>query len=449
MKKEPVEIIRATFVDLSFKGLGVAKVDGIPVFVEGVLPGEIADIKIFKREARYAFGSLVSLIKTSKDRVEVKERHQALTSALPLQHLSYEAQLLYKDKVVQDAFSKVEGLKDLAIESVIPSTLVWHYRNRISVAVRGVDKKLETGIFGVRQKQLTPMTNFKMNIEGIDEAVEAIRDILIEFNEKPYDDRTHTGNIRQVIVRKGQNTQEMMVIIVTRSKSLFPTSKIVPAILERVEGVVSIVHAVNNVRSVDILNDGWTVLHGTPFYHESFLGQAVEVPVQGFVHANTAQAEAMYQAILTALDLKGTESILELYSGVGGFTMQLAQQAHRVHGIEAMAEAVSAAEHTVASLGYDHVTFKAGRVEASLDSLPLNPDIIVMDPPRKGIETSALADIMDLNAQTLVYMSSNPTTLVRDLEPLVARGYQVTYVQPFDFYPHTVQVQTVAILKKQ
>lgn len=436
------------FIDLTYEGKGVAKVDGFPIFVENALPNEKARIRITKVENRYAFGNVVSLLETSEDREYVKDKHQLLNAAIPLQHLKYEKQLVFKTKLIQDVLAKDEQLRELRVEATLGMENPWHYRNKTQVPVRSNKKKMETGLFENRSHHLIPVDNFKINLTGIDEVVSGVRDILVEFNEKPYDDKTHTGNVRSIVVRKGYHTQEVMVIIVTRSKSLFPQSKIIPAITERFPEVVSIVHNINPEKTSEHLGRTSKAIYGKDTYEEVILGNKFDVSASSFLQVNTSQSEVLYQTLIETLKLTGDEVVLDAYCGLGTISLSLADKVKQVVGIEVVSEAVDVARQMAEENQIKNVEFVSGRVEDSLSTLKQGFDVIIVDPPRKGLETEVTQEIIKRNPQKIAYVSCNPATLARDLRMFVDAGYNVLSIQPVDMFPQTVHVETVVLLQK-
>jgi 23S rRNA (uracil-5-)-methyltransferase RumA len=437
-------ILQVEFIDLTYAGLGVAKHNGFAIFVEGALPSEKATVRITKVEKRFAYGELIALQTTSDCRVEAV--NTLLDSTIPLQHLRYDRQLVFKSKIVKDIFSKSEIFKDVIVKDTIGAKEPWYYRNKTQVPVRSNHGKMETGVFVKGTHQITPVEDFKINLPGIDEMVAGVRDILISFHEKPYDEKTHTGNIRHIIVRKGYHTNEMMCIIVTRSKSLFPKSKIIPAIIEKFPNTVSIVHNINNKKGSHILGDTSEVMHGKASYCEEILGISFDVAASSFLQVNTPQAEVLYTKVLELLALKGNEVVLDAYCGIGTISLSLAAQAKQVIGIEVMKEAVEIAKVNARKNQIDNISFSCGLVEEVVSNLHIVPDVVVLDPPRKGIDASFIDYLVTLNPQKIVYISCNPATLVRDLKPCIESGYTVSEVQPLDMFPQTTHVETITLL---
>ena len=442
------DILELTFIDMSYEGKGVAKVDGYPIFVEGGITGETALVKLDRVEKKYAFGRITELLIPSQDRVHVKSKDLALNSTIPLQHVSYSRQLELKTKIVEDAFKKDPMFKNVLVNHIIGAENEWHYRNKTQVPVRKVDDAMEIGVFKHNSHQLIPVNNFKINALGIDEIVVGIRDILVEFNEKPYDARINTGNIRHIIVRHGQNTGEVMVILVTRSKSLFPQSKIVPAIAALSDNIVSIVHNVNPLKTAAIMGPESKVVYGKDTFKEVILDNTYEVTAESFLQVNTPQAEVLYQTLLDTLQLDGTEVVLDAYSGIGTISLSLAQRAKEVVGIEIVEEAVIVAVKNAEINEVSNISFIAGDVIEGIKELSLKPDVVVVDPPRKGLETSFIDDVIALSPEKIAYVSCNPATLVRDLKPFVSAGYNIDSVQPVDMFPQTTHIESIVLLVK-
>lgn len=438
-KNEKLEL---EFIDLTFKGMGVAKVDGFPVFVEGVLPGEKAVVKIDRVTSRYAFGELVELKSRSSERVEVKAKHQALTSIAPLQHIAYEKQLEFKTKLVKDALSK-EGIKDVEVRETMASPLDWHYRNKTVIPVRSIDKKMVTGILDRKTRHLVAVDNFKMNNEDIDEIVNKVKDILVEFNEKPYDQRTHTGNIRHIIVRKGFYTDEVMITIVTRSKSLFPISKIVPAIIDAIPNTVSIIHNVNGAKTAQVMGDLSEVIYGESHIVERILDESFLVPSTSFLRANTLQSEAMINTIFGLLNLEGNESVVDVNSSVGILSILMADKVKRIVGVDVVDDNVEIAEVNAENNGVSNVKFIQGHPGNVNELIEFTPQVVIVDSPRETVE-----NIAALNSNKIVYIGGDIAKMTQDLTCFIEAGYKLEVVQPVDMAPQTTQVETICLLSK-
>ncbi|MGL5540992.1 MAG: 23S rRNA (uracil(1939)-C(5))-methyltransferase RlmD [Erysipelotrichaceae bacterium] len=440
------EVIKAKIQDLSYEGLGVAKVDGVVVFVKGALPSEEVTIRISKVEKRFAYAELLSIEKKSKDRVEVE--NPLLTSTMPLQHLAYEKQVAYKTKLVKDLFQKSALLKDVVVNDTVACAHPFHYRNKTQVPVRLEDKQFISGIFSAKTKRVVAVDDFKLNLPGMDELVKRIREILIEFNEKPYHEVSHTGNIRHIVVRKSEYYDEYMVIIVTRSKSLFPTSKIIPAIVEACPNVVSIVQNINGEKSSAIFGEVSKVIYGKGYYREKLLENTFEVTPLSFLQVNTKQAEVLYEKAIEILKLTGTETVLDAYCGIGTITLALAKHAKKVVGIEILEEAVEVARHNALQNKVTNVSFESGSVESVVENLDTHFDCVVVDPPRNGLEKAFIEYVIKEQMEKVVYISCNPATLVRDLELFASAGYVVGDVTPVDLFPQTTQVETVVLMSR-
>ncbi|WP_423363047.1 23S rRNA (uracil(1939)-C(5))-methyltransferase RlmD [Mycoplasma sp. P36-A1] len=441
------EKIKVDIIDLTFEGLGVAKHNGLAIFVKGALVNEEALIRITKVEKRYALADVISLDVISKDRVKVENK--LLDSTIPLQHLRYDKQLAFKTKIIKDIFAKSKTINDVRINKTDGSAKEWHYRNKTQVPVRDENGKMVTGVFSNKSHQVLPVDDFKINLEGIDETVSKVRDILMEFGEKPYNEKRHTGNIRHIIVRKSEKTNEQMIIIVTRSKSLFPTSKIIPAITEKFPNTVSIIQNINNKKSSAIFGNESKTLFGTDSYKEEILNKKFIVTPQSFLQVNTPQAEKLYTKAIDLLQLTGEEIVVDAYSGIGTISLSLADKAKQVIGIEVIQEAVDVANENAKLNNINNVSFKCGLVEEVIDSLEVKPNVIVVDPPRKGLDPDFVNSVININPDKIAYISCNPATLVRDLEKFKEAGYAFNEVFPIDLFPQTVHVETVALLTRK
>ncbi|TVP92049.1 23S rRNA (uracil(1939)-C(5))-methyltransferase RlmD [Alkalibacterium sp.] len=442
----------AEIMDLTHEGLGIAKVDGYPVFIEGALIGETVDFKVIKEGKTFGVGKLMKIIKESPDRVEIKDKAYAQTGTMPLQHLSYDAQLTFKKNQVENVLQKIAKLPDVKVNDTIGMDNPFKYRNKAQIPVRKLKGKMETGVFRKNSHDLIPMEDFKIQDPEIDKAVVAVRDIMRKYSIKPYNEKENIGNLRHIIVRRGYHTGEMMIVLVTRTPKLFPLSKIVPDILEALPEVVSIVQNVNPKKTNVIMGQEVIVLHGEDKYRDKLLGHTFEISHRSFFQVNTEQAEVLYSKVLELAELTGEETVIDAYCGIGTITLALAEQAKEVYGIELIEPAVEDAKRNAALNGVENVTYQAGAAEdVMLDwsSKGRTADLLVVDPPRKGLDGQFIDAVLTMQPKKMVYVSCNPSTLARDLALLVEGGYTVEQVQPVDMFPQTSHVESVVLLEKK
>ncbi|PRY82881.1 23S rRNA (uracil(1939)-C(5))-methyltransferase RlmD [Alkalibacterium olivapovliticus] len=443
------DVLEGEIIDLTHEGLGIVKLGGYPLFIEGALINETVEFKVIKVGKNFGVAKLIKIIKESPDRVEVTDRAYAQTGTMPLQHLTYEAQLTFKKNQVENVLTKIGKLPDVKVNDVIGMDNPFGYRNKAQIPVRKIKDKLETGVFRKNSHDLIPMEDFKIQDPEIDKAVVAVRDIMRKYSVKPYNEKDNTGNLRHILVRRGYHTGEMMITLVTRTPKLFPHSKIVPDILEALPEVVSIIQNVNPKKTNVILGQEVIVLHGEDKYQDKLLNHTFEISHRSFFQVNTAQAEILYSKVLDFAELTGEETVIDAYCGIGTITLALAEKAKQVYGIELIEPAVLDARRNAELNGIENVTYQVGAAEdVMLDwsKEGREADLLVVDPPRKGLEGQFIDAVIKMQPKKMVYVSCNPSTLARDLALLVEGGYTVKTVQPVDMFPQTSHVETIVEL---
>ncbi|MGX7419613.1 23S rRNA (uracil(1939)-C(5))-methyltransferase RlmD [Carnobacterium gallinarum] len=438
--------------DLTHEGMGVAKIDGYPIFIENALPGEEIEIKIHKTGKSFGYGKSMKRLTSSQNRVEIKDENYTRVGITPLQHMTYSSQLTFKRQQLRNVLARIAKMPEVPVFETIGMAEPWGYRNKAQIPVRKIDDKLTTGFFRKNSHDLIPMENFVIQDPKIDEAVVIVRDIMREFNVKPYNEGANTGNLRHIIVRRGYHTGEIMIVLVTRTAKLFPTSKILPAITEALPEVVSIIQNVNPSRTNKILGSENITLWGQDYFTDTLLGNTFEISASAFYQVNPQQTEKLYQTVLDYAELTGTETVIDAYCGIGTISLSLAKNAKEVYGIESVEAAVENAKNNAKLNNIDNVTFEAGLAEEVMvewSEKELAVDLLVVDPPRKGLEGTFIEATLAMMPKKIVYVSCNPATLARDLALLSEGGYSVEKVQPVDLFPQTNHVESVTLLVKK
>ncbi|WP_027107929.1 23S rRNA (uracil(1939)-C(5))-methyltransferase RlmD [Lacticigenium naphthae] len=448
---EKNEDYKGNVIDLTHEGLGVVKIDNYPIFIQGALPEEVVTFKVVKVGKSFAFGKLITTHKKSPHRVESADPIYFQTGTMPLQHLEYSEQLKFKQKQVQNILEKTAELPGELVEETLGMKNPLGYRNKAQVPVRKMKDKLETGFYRRNSHELIPMEDFKIQDPKIDEAIIIIRDILRQHGVKPYDEKRNIGNIKNIMVRRGYHTGEMMIVLVTRTAKLFPLSKILPAILEALPEVVSIIQNVNPKRTNKILGEQAIILHGEDSYTDHLMGFKFKISHRSFYQVNPAQAEVLYQKVLDYAGLTGGETVIDAYCGIGTISLSLAKKAKHVYGIEIVAEAIEDAKKNAELNEVENVTYQKGSAEEVMlewSKEGKSADLVVVDPPRKGLDPQFIESTLALKPEKFIYVSCNPATLARDLKYLVEGGYTVEKVQPVDMFPQTTHVETVVLMSR-
>ncbi|WP_436630503.1 23S rRNA (uracil(1939)-C(5))-methyltransferase RlmD [Latilactobacillus sakei] len=441
------EKLTVDIMDLTYEGMGVAKVDNYPLFIEGVLPDEQAEVEVTKVNKQYGFARLVNLLKKSPDRVESKANIYSQTGIAPLQHLAYPAQLTFKRNQILNVFQKAH--LDIPVQPTLGMADPTGYRNKAQVPVRFIDGALMTGFYRKHSHQVMPMEDFYIQDPKIDEAIKVVRDILRRFYIDPYNEDTHKGVLRTIMVRRGYYSHEMMIVFITRSKKLPAAREIAIEIKKALPEVVSIMQNVNAAQTNVIFGDQTKLIAGRDFIRDELMGLKFEISAQSFYQVNPVQTEVLYQEAIEAAELTGNETVIDAYSGIGTISLAVAKHAKQVYGVEVVESAVMDARHNAKINAIDNVEFTLGKAEdvmAQWQTDGLQVDALIVDPPRKGLEPSFIEAVGQLKPAKMVYVSCNPATLARDLDLLAAQGYQAEGTQPVDMFPQTLHVESVTKL---
>lgn len=445
------EELTATITDITYQGMGVAKVDGYPLFVAGALPGEEVKLHVLKADKKYGFAKAIKYLTTSPDRVDGGKKELVQTGIAPLQHWAYPAQLRYKKKLVSDLLQKVH-LSDLQVTETVGMDKPRHYRNKAQVPTRNYKGQLTTGFFRRGSHNFIPLEDYEIQDPRIDEVILTVRDILREYNVPAYNEEKHTGVIRNVMVRRGHYSGEVMVVLITRTKKLKGAAEISAKIQELCPDVISVQQNINPDKTNVILGKTTKIMRGRNYIQDQLNGLTFNISAQSFYQVNPEQTEKLYARAVELADLHGEETVIDAYCGIGTISLSLAKAAKEVYGVEIVPEAIEDAKENARINKLDNLTFEVGNAEEKMQhwaNAGVDPDVIVVDPPRKGLTANFIEAAAKTAPQKVVYVSCNPATLVRDIERFGEQGYSVKLpLEPFDQFPQTTHVETIAVLER-
>ncbi|GEN48299.1 23S rRNA (uracil(1939)-C(5))-methyltransferase RlmD [Ligilactobacillus pobuzihii] len=445
------EELTATITDITYQGMGVAKVDGYPLFVAGALPGEEVKLHVLKADKKYGFAKAIKYLTTSPDRVDGGKKELVQTGIAPLQHWAYPAQLRYKKKLVSDLLQKAH-LSDLQVTETVGMDKPRHYRNKAQVPTRNYKGQLTTGFFRRGSHNFIPLEDYEIQDPRIDEVILTVRDILREYNVPAYNEEKHTGVIRNVMVRRGHYSGEVMVVLITRTKKLKGAAEISAKIQELCPDVISVQQNINPDKTNVILGKTTKIMRGRNYIQDQLNGLTFNISAQSFYQVNPEQTEKLYARAVELADLHGEETVIDAYCGIGTISLSLAKAAKEVYGVEIVPEAIEDAKENARINKLDNLTFEVGNAEEKMQhwaNAGVDPDVIVVDPPRKGLTANFIEAAAKTAPQKVVYVSCNPATLVRDIERFGEQGYSVKRpLEPFDQFPQTTHVETIAVLER-
>lgn len=430
---------------------GVCRHEGMAVFVPGLLPGERALVRIVKPEKRYAFGRVEKLLEKSPSRAEPFCPIYKRCGGCVCQHMTYEASLAFKRQQVQDLLRRVGGLS-IEVPPVWGMAHPFGYRNKGAYPVAQTDGAPACGFFAPRSHDLVPLPEGGCAIQGEDSAraTQAVLSWMRENNVPAYDEQTGRGLIRHIMTRSTTSGELMVVIVVTRA-DIPKASRLIELLRAAVPGLCSVCLSVNSRRTNVILGTDIRVLWGKAAMEDTLCGLRFSVSPLSFFQVNPQQTERLYGLALEYAGLTGAETVVDAYCGAGTISLLLAQKAKKVIGIEIVPEAIQNANENAARNGIANAEFHVGATEELLPKLVengLRPDVIVLDPPRKGCDPAVLQAIIAAAPKRVVYVSCGAPTLARDAKLLTEGGYAAEKVQCVDMFCWTGAVETVMLLSK-
>ncbi|ENZ5598306.1 23S rRNA (uracil(1939)-C(5))-methyltransferase RlmD [Enterococcus hirae] len=436
-------------IDLSYEGMGVAKIDGYPLFIENALPGERVEVLVVKAGNKFGYGKVEKWLTESPDRQPLKDNRLLRTGIAPLAHLNYEQQLLFKQKQVENVMSKIAKMPEVNILPTIPMENPVGYRNKAQIPVRRIDGRLATGFYKKNSHELVEIEDYYIQDPAIDEAIKRVRDILQRFQVRGYNEAKNEGQIRHIIIRRGHYSHEMMVVLVTRKEKFFKGKEIASIIHEELPEVVSVVQNINEEKTNVILGDKEKVLYGRSYIEDQLLGKTYRISSKSFYQVNTEQTEKLYQTAIEFAALQKEDTVIDAYSGIGTIGLSLADKVKEVYGMELVPEAIEDAQFNALTNKIENAHYEVGKAETVMKKWQdkgIKPSVIVVDPPRKGLDARFIASAIDMEPAKLVYISCNPATFARDAKLFAESGYEVKKVQPVDLFPQTHHVELVALL---
>lgn len=446
------DYIDVEFVDLTHEGQGVAKIDGFPVFVPGGLPGESAQIKILNVKKNYGYGKLIEIREKSPYRVEIPKEDMHKYGGCQLHHMSYEGQLQFKQNLVEQTLTRIGKLQDVNIHPIIGMEQPFHYRNKAQVPVGERNGRLITGFYKPRTHEIIDTDESVIHMEAINDAIKIVKEICSELGVAAYNEEAHTGVLRHIMARFGRKTDELMIVLITRTEKLPHREEIVGKIVAALPNVKSIVHNVNPKRTNVILGEKTQVLWGQDVIYDYIGNVKFAISPRSFYQVNPVQTQVLYDKALAYAGLTGEEIVFDAYCGIGTISLFLAQQAKKVYGVEVVSDAINDAKKNADLNGITNVEFTVGEAETVIPNWAkegIHADVIVVDPPRKGCDAALLKTIIEMKPKRVVYVSCNPATLARDLGILEADDYQTVEVQPVDMFPMTMHVECCVLLVKK
>ena len=449
------QILTLCIERLSSDGSGVAhSPDGETVFVPGAAPGDEADVRIVKDCKRYAFGILDHLRTPSPDRIPVDCAVAGPCGGCSLRHLDYTAELRAKQENVTDAFRRIGGL-DVPVLDICPSPEVDRYRNKVQFPV-GLDKNGNPciGFYAGRTHRIVPCPDCKLQPGVLNDIGNALCRFFAENGIQPYNEETGRGLVRHIFLRRGAHSGQIMVCLVCTRPNLPHADALCTRLREQFADIATILLNVNSKNTNVILGTETHTLYGPGYIEDTLCGVPVQLGPLSFYQVNTLAAERLYGIAAQYAQLTPDDLLLDLYCGMGTIGLSMVDHCRELVGVEIVPEAIESAKSNAARMG-DAVAAKscffcadAGQAATRLAAEGLHPDVVMLDPPRKGCDEATLSAVVRMAPRRVVYVSCNPATAARDAAWLEQNGYHAEKVQPVDLFPRTKHCEAVLLLTK-
>lgn len=453
MKKN--DVFTMIITDMDEEGAGIGKLDGYTWFIKDTVIGDEVEAGVMKMKKTYGFARLIRVITPSSARTEPKCPVARQCGGCQFQAMAYDKQLLFKENKIKNALQRIGGVKNVEalMEPILGMEHPWRYRNKAQFPI-GLDKsgKIVAGFYAGHTHCIIPQEDCLLGVEENPKILEIVRKFMEEYRIRPYDEDTHTGLVRHVLIRKGFHTGEIMVCLVINGKKLPAAEKLVEALLA-VPGMTSISINRNQEKTNVIMGQEIVHLYGNGYITDYIGDVKYQISPLSFYQVNPVQTEKLYATALEYAGLTGNEVVWDLYCGIGTISLFLAKKAKMVYGVEIVPQAIADANANARLNGMENTEFFVGKAEEVLpeqfEKHQIYADVIVVDPPRKGCDEKCLETMVKMQPEKIVYVSCNPATLGRDVKYLTDAGYEVKRVRGCDMFAWSGHVESVVKLVRK
>ena len=476
------DVIQIKVERYAFEGKGIGKVDlenlsgnsepdSFIVFVNGAYPGDVVAAKIKKLKKSYAEAVVEEVISPSQQRVQPRCKYFGTCGGCKQQDMDYTQQIIYKQEQVEDIFKHDGGFSDLPagkagfeIESILPSENIFYYRNKMEFSFSDLQWLTDIDGDAVSKKGFFLGLHVPNNYEKILDIEECFlqselsshilnstREFFKKRHTSTYNTKTHSGYLRNLIIRQAQKTKDIMLNLVTLEENELLMKEYASAVTSKFPEITTIINNISKKKASIAVGYYEIVYHGSGFIHDKIGNYKFRISANSFFQTNTIQAEKLYKTALEYADLKGDEIIYDLYSGAGTIAIYVSAFAKEVYGFESVESSIYDAKENLEINKVENVTFIQADLYKSFlaftNVLP-KPNVVILDPPRGGMHGITVKDVLQLSPEKIVYVSCNPSTQVRDIKLLVEGGYKLIKIRPVDMFPHTYHIENVALLIK-
>ena len=443
------DFVTVSISDMSSEGSGIGKADGFPLFVPLTAVGDVVSVKVVSLKKSYGFGIVDKIIDPSDCRKRSDCGSFSKCGGCVYRHITYKEELRIKTKKVKDAFYKI-GNMDIDIPSCIGSK-PRGYRNKAQIPVGKNETGSYYGFYAANSHRIIPFDFCTIQNFAFNDIAKAVKQWIDDFSVSVYDDKSGEGIVRHIYMRIGEKTGEIMVCLIINSDTLPHSDELVEALRKSAHNITGVLININTDITNVVMGNKTDLLWGKPFIYDKFGDLTFKISPESFYQINREQTESLYNKVKEFADFKGDETVLDMYCGTGTISLYLADKSKAVYGVEIIPEAIENAKENAKINSIENATFFAGDSSEGakwLESINVKPNIIVVDPPRKGCAIKVLEDIVNMNPEKIIYVSCDPATLARDIKILSEKGYKSEQIQPFDMFPRTSHVETVVLITR-
>ena len=450
--------IELSISDLAFGGKGISKVDDLVFFIKDAIPGQIVNAKISKIKKNYIEAYNIQTIKKSSDQVEPLCEHFDWCGGCTTQQLDYKKQLYYKQKQIYDILNRIGKAEDLRINTIIGCDKTFNYRNKMEYTFSGVpwyigDESYDDIIIGLhvpkRFDKILSINKCHINHDIFNDILAISKKVSVKENMIPYNVRKHKGFLRFLVIKIGVHTNEVMVNLVTAGYKPDIIKPLVNALRDKIPSIKSIVNTINTRKS-NIVSGTSKLIYGREYINEKIGKYVFKISANSFFQTNPYQVKILYDYIIKTANFKKNDIVYDLYCGTGTIGIYVANLVKKVYGIEIVEDAIEDAKFNAKENNIDNIQFYCGDLKDILDSKEMQdieqPTTIIVDPPRPGLHSNTIKNILTLSPNKIIYVSCNPATMARDIELLVSEKYTIKDLQPIDMFPHTPHIECVTTL---
>jgi 23S rRNA (uracil1939-C5)-methyltransferase len=451
MSTQPVskeDIITIRLDNIAYGGDAVGRKDNFTIFVPQGIPGELVEIEITEVKSSYARGEIVSVLEKTEERIEPECAVSERCGGCEIDHIDYQAQLKYKQQMVEDALEHIGKLKGVKVNSVLGMEHPFAYRNKAQFPLDVVDEKAVIGFYAAGSHDVIAHDNCQIQHPVINRIARKIVELINRYDLTIYNEESGTGLIRNLVIRMGVCTNQAQLILVTTANKIPHQDEIVTELRSEIPELISIYQNINDEETNVVLGTKIKKLAGKDYIIDYIGNIKYQISPLSFFQVNTLQTKVLYDQVVNYAELTGEEKVLDAYCGLGSIALYVADKSKEVYGIEVVEEAIDLAKKNAQLNDIENCSFKTGKVREVIPDLEneFSADVVIVDPPRKGCHQSVLESFVELGPEKIIYVSCKPTSLARDLKFLTDNGYSVEEVQPVDMFPQTYHIETVTKL---